>query len=117
MRSVFAGLRAIRRTSETGATDNVCFSVSRREPRVGSEELYFGIQPSGRTRWHHAADDGFSMRVYLSPDAGYSLRWAEPGALARGEGWSFGWAGDTPYHRNAYFAARRAGEPNVTPCT
>lgn len=117
VRSVFAGLRAIERTSATGATDNVCFSVSRREPRVGSEELYFGIQPKGRTRWHYVATEGFSMRVYLSPDAGYSLRWAEPGALARGEGWSFGWAGDTPYHRNAYFAARRTGEPDITQCT
>jgi hypothetical protein len=117
VRSVFAGLRAIGRTRDTGATDNVCFSVSRREPRVGSEELYFGLEPKGRTRWQYAATDGFSMRVYLSPDAGYSLRWAEPGPLARGEGWSFGWAGDTPYHRNAYFAARRTGEPDITQCT
>ena len=116
VRSVFAGLRAIRRTSETAATDNVCFSIVA-EQRVGKEELYFGIQPRGRTRWHYSANDGFSLRVYLSPDAGYSLRWVEPGPLVRGGGWSFGWAVNTPDHRNAYFAARRIGEPDITQCT
>ena len=116
-RLLFAGIPALGLTRDTGATDNVCFSVSRQETRAGSEELFFGIQPRGRTRWQHAVTDGFSMRVYRSPDAGYWLRWTEPGPLARGEGWSRGWAADTPYHRNAYFAATRTGEPDVTRCT
>jgi hypothetical protein len=117
VRSVFATLRPMGYTSETGANDNVCFSVIRRATRVSAEELFFGIRPRGRTHWTYSITDGFSVLVYQSPDAGYSLRWAEWGPLARGEGWSFGWSGNTPYHRNAYFAARRIGEPNVTQCT
>lgn len=115
-RLAFAVVPAIGYTRDSGATDNACFSVTSRESPVGSEELFFGIQLRGRTRWQHAASDGFSMRVYQSPDAGYWLRWTEPGPLTRGEGWSRGWAADTPYHRNAYFAARRTGEPDITQC-
>jgi hypothetical protein len=115
-RAHFARLRSIRRTAETAPTDNVCFEVTYRQPRVGAEELYFGIQPSGATRWQYVATEGFSMRVYLSPDAGYALRWAAPGILTTGEGWSFGWAVDTPYHRNAYFAAIPTGKPDLTRC-
>ena len=115
-RSLFAGVPALGLTRDTTATDNACFSVSRREPRVGSEELFFGIQPNARTRWQHAAGYGFSMRVYRSPDAGYSLKWTEAGALANGEGWSYGWAANTPSHRNAYFVASRSGEPDITQC-
>ena len=117
VRSLFTTLRTMGYTSDTGANDNVCFSVIRRETSVSREELFFGIRPRGRTRWTYSVTDGFAMLVYQSPDAGYSLRWAESGPLARGEGWSFGWSGNTPYHRNAYFAARRIGEPDVTQCT
>ena len=117
VRSVLSRMRPVRPTNDSSAVDNACFSVSRRERQVGSEELYFGIRPKGTTRWQYSANDGFSMRVYLSPDAGYSLRWAEPGALTHGEGWSYGWTSDAPYHRNAYFAAMRIGEPDVTQCT
>jgi len=116
VRSLFATLRPMGYTSYSGANDNVCFSVIRRDTRVSGEELFFGIRPKGRTHWTYSSTDGFSMLVYQSPDAGYSLRWAESGPLARGEGWSFGWSGNTPYHRNAYFAARRIGEPDVTQC-
>ena len=116
-RLLFAGIPALGLMRDTGATDNVCFSVSRRETRAGSEELFFGIQPRGRTRWQHMATGGFSMRVYQSPDSGYWLRWTEPGPLARGEGWSRGWAANAPSHRNAYFAATRIGEPDITQCT
>ena len=39
-----------------------------------------------------------------------------PGVITVGEGWSFGWPMDTPYHRNAYFAAIRIGEPDLSRC-
>lgn len=117
VQSVFSRLRPTGWKKGNSPVDNACFSVSRRESRVGTEELFFGIQPKGTTRWEYSADDGYSMRVYASPDAGYRLRWAEPGALARGEGWSYGWAPNTPYHRNAYFAATRIGEPDVAQCS
>lgn len=117
VRSALSRLRATGWRNDSSAVDNACFSVSRRASRVGTEELYFGIHPKGATRWQYSAKDGFSMRVYASADAGYRLRWAEAGALARGEGWSYGWAGNTPYHRNAYFAATRIGEPDVAQCS
>jgi hypothetical protein len=115
-RLAFAGLPAIGHMRDARPTDNACFSVSSRETRAGSEELFFGIQPRGRTRWERDANDGFSMRVYQSPDAGYVLRWTESSSVTRGEGWSYGWAANTPYHRNAYFAARRLGEPDIARC-
>ena len=115
-RSALASFRTIRRTGET-RPDNVCFHVTHRDRSVGGDELYFGIQPTGATRWHHTATDGFTLRVYLSPDAGYTLKWTETGELRRGEGWSFGWQVHGPSHRNAYFAAIREGDPDLTQCT
>jgi hypothetical protein len=114
-RAALVALGSLRRTGET-RPDNACFLVSRRERSVMGEELYFGIQPNAATRWHHTNADGFTMRVYLSPDAGYTLRWTEAGQLNRGEGWSFGWQVTTPSHRNAYFAALRRGEPDLAQC-
>ena len=116
VRSAFARLPAIEYASDTAAPDDVCFHVTRREPRVGSEELFFGIRPRGRTRWQYVPADGFSLRVFRSPDASYALRWTEPGPLVRGEGWSSGWAGNVGPHRNAHFAAVRIGEPDVAQC-
>ena len=80
------------------------------------EELFFGIHANAATRWHYSATTGFTLRVYLSVDAGYTLRWREPGPLAEGEGWSFGWSGDVPEHRNAFFVATRSGPADVSKC-
>ena len=104
-------LRVIRRT-ERGQLDNVCFYASRSEPRVAGEEFFFGIQANGLTRWLLVAPDQFSITVYASPDAGYALRWLAAGEIRAGEGWSYGWAGNTPYHRNAFFVAQRLGDPD-----
>jgi hypothetical protein len=110
------GLRPMQWSNDKSAVDNACFSVVRRQTGVNGEEFFFGIQPRARTRSEYSPTVGFSLRVYRSPDAGYSLRWTEPGPLTHGEGWSYGWSASTPYHRNAYFIAKRVGEPDVTQC-
>lgn len=82
-RARFAQLRSIGHTNESTLTDNVCFSVTSGQPRVGAEELFFGLQPSGTTRWQHSAEQGISLRVYLSPDAGYFVELVEGLELRR----------------------------------
>ena len=115
-RAALSEFRAIRRTNESSGPANVCVRVTQRERQVGTEELFFGIEPRVATRWTFTAGEGFSLRVYLSPDAGYTLRWTDPGALTRGEGWSFGWQSGTPSHRNAHFAAIQVGPPDLARC-
>ena len=78
-------LRVIRRFEE-GRSDNVCFHVTQRAGRIANEELFFGIVRNAVTRWHHTPAEGFSLRVYSSPDAGYILRWTDPGVIGHGEG-------------------------------
>lgn len=114
--SALRSLRAVEDLRTDGATANVCFVVERRAPDISGEELFFGIRPRGRTRWRYTAGEGFSLPVYRSPDAGYTLRWAASGPVTRGEGWSYGWSGTTRDHRNAFFVARRLGEPDVILC-
>lgn len=81
VQSALGSLRAVEDRGTDDETANVCFHVDRRAPDVGGEELFFGIRPRGRTRWRHVAGEGFSLPVYRSPDAGYTLRWASPGPL------------------------------------
>lgn len=113
--ALLRSLRVIRR-AEVGQLDNVCFYVSQAERRVANEELFFGIRANGVTGWQFAPPDRFTITVYTSPDAGYALRWTSPGDIREGEGWSYGWAGNTPFHRNAFFVARRLGEPAPSQC-
>lgn len=116
VQAAFRGMRVIRRVHETAPRDNVCFRVTSGSGRIGGEELFFGIHSNAVTRWQYSAASGFTLRVYLSPDAGYTLRWSESGPLAKGEGWSFGWSGDVAEHRNAYFVATRTGPADISSC-
>ena len=111
------GLREPRRYPRpSGRDDNVCFKVVRTADTVNSEELYFGIGRNGRTRWERTANDGYSMLVYQSPDASYTLTWSGAGELIQGEGWSFGWQPDVLLHRNAFFVASRISTPRPGVC-
>ena len=107
------------RPNPAAAVNNACFRVTQRERKVGTEELFFGITPNAVTRWQSTAE-GYSMLVYRSPDANYTLRWTAPGALTSGEGWSSGPGPNGPFggreHRNAYFAATRLGPPDPARC-
>ena len=116
-RAALSALRATYRPPATGLPDNACFRVLSRMPRVGNEELFFGIQRIDATRWQHDATRGFSLRVYFSPDAGYTLRWWTDGPLLAGEGWSYGWQAQAREHQNAFFAARRIGPADIAQCT
>ena len=108
------------RNKDTTPGPNACFRVTQRERRVGTEELFVGITPAASTRWQHSAADGFTLRLYQSPDASYALRWIGPGALTTGEGWSSGPGPSSvargANHRNAYFAATRLGPPDPNQC-
>lgn len=115
-RAAFSALRAIRRTGETAGHDNVCFRGTSRARQVGDEELFFGIHPAVATRWRYDPGVGFSVRVYVSPDAGYTLRWSTAGPLSSGEGWSRGWQAHVGDHRNAFFAATRLGPSDIAQC-
>lgn len=83
---------------------------------MGDEELFFGIQRIVATRWQHETAQGFSLQVYFSPDAGYTLRWKTDGPLLAGEGWSYGWQAQAREHRNAFFVARRIGPADIAQC-
>ncbi len=109
-------LRAIRRNAATAPRANACFRVLSANARVADEELFFGIQPIGTTRWEYDATARFSLRVYASPDAGYILRWTDGGPLMAGEGWSYGWQAQVREHRNAFFVAIRIGASNIAQC-
>jgi hypothetical protein len=82
-------LRALGRAG-TGGVHNACINITRAERRVAGEELFFGIYLTGATRWQYSAAAGFSLLVFSSPDASYTLRWTAPGRLREGEGWSSG---------------------------
>ena len=115
-RATLRVLRSIRRTGETAKHDNVCFRVTARTSRIGNEELFFGIQATGATRWKYDPASGCSVRVYMSPDAGYTLRWMPLGNVTNGEGWSLGSQAKITDHRNAYFTAERIGPPEIARC-
>lgn len=103
------------RSRQAAPVPNACFKVTQHARTVGTEPLQFGIIPGALTTWEGNAAAGFSMRVYQSIDASYSLRWSRPGAFTQGEGWSLS-APDHPVHRNAYFAAERTGPPDPAQC-
>lgn len=115
-RTALNALPSILRKGATAPRPNACFRVLSRTARVREEELFFGIQPIGATRWQHDSTGGFTLRVYASPDAGYTLRWTNGGPLMAGEGWSYGWQGQVRDHRNAFFAASRIGAASITQC-
>ena len=116
VRYALGSLPLIGSAYEPAVIANACFQVTHRESHVGGEELHFGIKPVGATRTRYLTDGSFSLRMYSSVDAGYSLRWNLPGPLARGEGWSYGWRPQDTPHRNAYFAAVRIGDADLTHC-
>jgi len=115
-RIALGALRPLFPNRATGQRDNACFRVLSAASRVGDEELFFGIQPAGTTQWEYDATQGFSLRVYASPDAGYILHWTNSGPVIAGEGWSYGWQAQVGLHRNAFFVARRIGAVNVAQC-
>ena len=115
-RSALGALRTAYRPSTTGLRDNACIRVLSRTARVGDEELFFGIERIDASRWQHDTAQGFSLRVYFSPDAGYTLRWKTDGPLLAGEGWSYGWQVQAREHRNAFFVARRIGPADIAQC-
>ena len=112
LRSQLLALGSPRRS----ALHNACFKVTQRTARVNDEELLFGITPTTATAWSYMFGDGFQLNIYQSIDASFNLRWAEPGPLRRGEGWSLQ-PGTAPYHRSAYFTAERTGPSDIGQCT
>ena len=115
-RTALNALPPMLRNLATTPRANACFRVLSATARVGDEELFFGIQPIGATRWQHDPTEGFSLRVYASPDAGYTLRWKTGGPLMAGEGWSYGWQAQVREHRNAFFVASLIGPANIAHC-
>lgn len=115
-RTALNALPSLLRNPATAPRANACFRVLSAMARVRDEELFFGLQPIGATRWQHDPTDGFSLRMYVSPDAGYTLRWTNGGPLTAGEGWSYGWQGQVREHRNAFFVATFIGAADIAQC-
>lgn len=115
-KEAMTAIRARRVMRQSSPSDNVCFNVERSSTHVAAEELFFGINRNGSTRWERTRDDSLTMRVYRSPDASYELRWAGTGERITGEGWSTGWHATNTPHRNAFFVAVRIGPPASVAC-
>jgi len=111
-------LPILERPRNVTAEPNACFKVTQAARTVGTESLLFGIIKNAKTSAVATTTPGgsaFSMRFFKSIDGTYELRWTGNGQLTRGEGWS-AHAPENPFHRNAYFAAERIGEPDPTQC-
>jgi hypothetical protein len=114
-------LPTIERPRDVAFEPNACFKVTEAARMVGAEELNFGIIRSAKTygvrsETVNPSSTAFYMPVYKSIDAAYELRWTAAGPLVRGEGWSLSPDIRTPFHRNAYFAAERTGDPDPAQC-
>jgi TPR repeat protein len=90
---------------------NACFNVSRlRESR----QSFLGDSPVGVTKWH-VARDTLSVRLWISPDAGYVAQFALDGPTLTGRGYS--WVPGERYHAtDELILLSRRGPPDLDRC-
>lgn len=90
---------------------NACFNLSQsREPR----QSFLGASPVGVTKWR-VARDTLSVRLWISPDAGYVGQFALDGPTLIGRGYS--WVPGERYHAtDELLLLTRRGPPILDRC-
>jgi len=90
---------------------NACFTLRRSRE---SRDSFLGASPVGVTRWR-LTKDTLSVRLWISPDAGYVAQFALDGSTLMGRGYS--WTLGERYHatRELILLSRR-GPPDLNRC-
>jgi len=98
-----------------GSVPNACFRVSA-DSVIGGREYYPSIIPVGLTAATEADDDAFSLRLYASPDASFSviLRFVGRGRVT-GQGRQNDWNGRGPVEFSV-MTGQRTGPPDPRVC-
>jgi hypothetical protein len=90
---------------------NACFTMSRTRE---SRQSFLGTSPVGVTKWR-VARDTLSVRLWISPDAGYVAQFALDGPTLVGRGYS--WTVGERYHvTNELVLLSRRGPPVLDRC-
>ena len=90
-----------------------CFTLTFGPTHIDGPELYAGIIRRGLTVWEHAGA-GISVRLYQSPDAGYTLVGTLVGLEYTGRGEQHNCCGGP--NPTTFFRAVRIREPDIGAC-
>ena len=90
---------------------NACFTLARSRP---TPESFLGASPVGVTEWR-AVNNSLSVRLWITPDAGYVAQFSVGGTTMTGRGHA--WAPGVAYHATReLILLTRSGPPVLDRC-